>query len=60
MYTLCFTGSKRKRYKATVEKFKEYSKQLPVISRGLGAELVLVGFHEKEESVEAFRKNQPG
>ena len=40
-----------------MEKFREYSKQLPVIGRGLGAELVLVGFHDKEEAVQAFREN---
>ena len=36
LYTLCFTDTHRKRYKATMVKFREYSKQLPVISRGLG------------------------
>ena len=34
-----------------------YSNQLPVISRGLGAEQVIVGFHAKKEAVEAFREN---
>ena len=57
MYTLCFTDTKKKRYKGTMEKFREYSKQLPVISRGLVAEQVLVGFHAKEEAVQAFREN---
>jgi len=59
LYTLCFTDTKRKRYKGTMEKFRGYSKskQLPVISRGLGAEQVLVGFHVKEEAVQAFREN---
>jgi len=57
LYTLCFTDTKRKRYKATMDKFKMYSKQVPVICKGLGAEQVLVGFHAKEDAVEAFRQN---
>eukprot|EP00092_Neocalanus_flemingeri_P012935 GFUD01013934.1.p1 GENE.GFUD01013934.1~~GFUD01013934.1.p1 ORF type:complete len:748 (-),score=207.67 GFUD01013934.1:40-2010(-) len=57
MYVLCFTDTHRKRYKATMEKFKMYSKQLPIISRGLGAEQVLVAFHAKEEAVKALRQN---
>lgn len=57
LYTLCFTDNNRKRYKATMDHFKQYSKQKPVISRGLGAEQVLVGFNVKEEAVEAFRVN---
>eukprot|EP00092_Neocalanus_flemingeri_P015933 GFUD01017250.1.p1 GENE.GFUD01017250.1~~GFUD01017250.1.p1 ORF type:complete len:1654 (+),score=467.45 GFUD01017250.1:121-5082(+) len=57
LYTLCFTDTNRKRYKATMEKFKMYSKQLPIISRGLGEEQVLVAFHAKEEAVKALRQN---
>ena len=45
LLTLCFTDSQRKRYKATMEKFKIYSKLSPVISRGRGADQVLVAFH---------------
>ena len=45
--TLCFMHSKRKRYKATMEKFKIYSKSSPVISRGRGADQVLVALHMK-------------
>eukprot|EP00092_Neocalanus_flemingeri_P097510 GFUD01124274.1.p1 GENE.GFUD01124274.1~~GFUD01124274.1.p1 ORF type:complete len:456 (+),score=149.98 GFUD01124274.1:197-1369(+) len=55
LFTLCFTDIKGKRYKATMEKFKIYSKQLPLISRGLGADQVLVAFHAKEEAVTALR-----
>jgi len=57
LFTLCFTDTHKKRYKATLDMFKKYSKQPPVISRGLGLEQVLVGFHHKEEAVEAFREN---
>ena len=57
LFTLCFTDSKRKRFKATMEKFRVYSKQPPVISRGLGAEQVLVAFHIKEEAVQALKEN---
>ena len=57
LFTLCFTDSKRKRFKATMEKFRVYSKQSPVISRGLGAEQVLVVFHIKEEAVQALKEN---
>eukprot|EP00092_Neocalanus_flemingeri_P024750 GFUD01026839.1.p1 GENE.GFUD01026839.1~~GFUD01026839.1.p1 ORF type:complete len:459 (+),score=149.93 GFUD01026839.1:197-1378(+) len=57
LFTLCFADIKRKRYKATMEKFKLYSKQLPLISRGLGADQVLVAFHVKEEAVMALRDN---
>ena len=57
LFTLCFTDSKRKRFKATMEKFRVYSKQSPVISRGLGAEQVLVAFHIKEEAVQALKEN---
>merc|ERR1719318_2085895 len=56
-FTLCFTDSKRKRYKATMEKFRNYSKLSPVISRGAGAEQVLVAFHMKEEAVLALKEN---
>ena len=49
MYTLSFTDIKKKRYKGTMEKFREYSKQLPFISRGLGAEQVFVGFHANDQ-----------
>ena len=38
LYTLCFTDTKRKRYKANMDKFRMYSKQVPVICKGLGAE----------------------
>ena len=57
LYTLCFTDTKRLRYKATMERFKVYSKQTPVISRGVGKEQVLVGFHDKNAAVEAFGEN---
>merc|ERR1719341_1579837 len=57
LFTLCFTDSKRKRFKATMEKFKMYSKLIPVISRGLGADQVLVAFHTKEEAVLALKEN---
>jgi len=57
LFTLCFTDSKRKRYKATMEKFRDYSKLSPVISRGAGAEQVLVAFHMKEEAVLALKEN---
>merc|ERR1719186_1124657 len=57
LYTLCFTDTKMKRYKATIEQFKHYSKQLPIISRGLGVNQVMVGFHAKGEAVEALRAN---
>jgi len=57
LFTLCFTDSKRKRFKATMEKFKIYSKMSPVISRGLGADQVLVAFHTKEEAVLALKEN---
>ena len=57
LYTLCFTDTKRLRYKATMERFKVYSKQPPVISRGLGKEQVLVGFHDKNDAVKAFSEN---
>jgi hypothetical protein len=57
LFTLCFTDSKRKRYKATMEKFKIYSMLSPVISRGLGADQVLVAFHMKEEAVQALKEN---
>jgi len=57
LFTLCFTDSKRKRFKATMEKFSTYDKELPVISRGLGNEQVLVGFHGKEGAVLALREN---
>ena len=43
LLTLCFTDRKRKRYKATVDKFSVYGKLSPVISRWLGADQVLVG-----------------
>eukprot|EP00092_Neocalanus_flemingeri_P019000 GFUD01020585.1.p1 GENE.GFUD01020585.1~~GFUD01020585.1.p1 ORF type:complete len:459 (+),score=139.75 GFUD01020585.1:203-1378(+) len=55
LFTLCFTDLKRKRYRATIENFKIYSKHLPLISRGLGADQVLVAFHAKEEAVTALR-----
>merc|ERR1719318_12050 len=57
LFTLCFTDSKRKRYKATMEKFRVYSQLPPVISRGVGAERVLVAFHTKEEAVLALKDN---
>jgi len=57
LFTLCFTDRKRKRYKATMEKFRDYSKLSPVISRGAGAEQVLVAFHMKEEAVLALKEN---
>jgi len=57
LYTLCFTDIKMKRYKATMQQFKVYSKQLPIISRGLGADQVLVGFQVKGEALEALRAN---
>ena len=47
LFTLCFMDSKRNRYKANMEKFKIYSKLSPVISRGRGADKVLVAFHMK-------------
>merc|ERR1719186_258391 len=34
LYTLCFTDTKRKRYNATMDKFKMYSKKMPVICKG--------------------------
>ena len=37
--------------------FRVYSKLSPVISRGLGAEQVLVAFHVKEEAVLALKEN---
>ena len=40
-----------------MERFKVYSKQLPVISRGVGKEQVLVGFHDKNDAVKAFSEN---
>ena len=46
-----------KRYKATLKKFGVYSKQSPVISRGVGAEQVLVAFNIKEEAVLALKEN---
>jgi len=57
LYTLCFTDSNKKKFKATLDMFKKYSKQLPIISRGLGKEQVLVGFEDKDAAVEAFRDN---
>jgi len=57
LYTLCFTDSNKKKFKATLDMFKKYSKQLPIISRGLGKEQVLVGFEDKYAAVEAFRDN---
>ena len=57
LYTLCFTDTMKKRYKGAMDKFREYSEQLPVISRGLGAEQVLVGFHAKEEVGKNFREH---
>ena len=57
LFTLCFTDIMKKRYKATMDKFKIYSKQPPIISRGLVADQVLVAFQTKEEAVEALRAN---
>ena len=47
----------KKRYKATMEKFQMYSKQRPIISKGLGKEQVLVGYEEKNAVIEALRDN---
>jgi len=57
LYTLCFTDTMKKRYKATMEKFQMYSKQRPIISKGLGKEQVLVGYVEKNAAIEALRDN---
>jgi len=57
LYTLCFTDIKKKRFKATYDNFQKYSKQPPIISKGLGKEQVLVGFEDKQAAVEAFRDN---
>ena len=57
LYTLCFTDSMNKRYKATMDEFQKYSKKLPIISKGLGKEEVLVGFEVKNDAIEAFRNN---
>ena len=40
-----------------MEKFSVYSKQSPVISMRVGAEQVLVAFHNKEEAVLALKEN---
>ena len=45
LFTLCFTDSKRKGYMATMKRFRIQSKLSPVISRGRGADQVLVAFH---------------
>ena len=57
LFTLCFTDSKKKKFKATLDKFKTYSLQPPVITRGLGADQVLVGYQTKEEALEALKSN---
>jgi len=57
LYTLCFTDSRLMKYKATFDKFKMYSKQPPLISKGIGKEQVLVGFVDKNSAVEALRDN---
>jgi len=57
LYTLCFTDSRMKKYKATVDKFKMYSKHQPVISKGHGKDQVVVGFVDKNAAVEALRDN---
>ena len=59
LYTLCFTATMKKRYKATMEKFQMYSKQRPIISKGLGLgkEQVLVGYEEMNAAIEALRDN---
>ena len=46
-----------KKYKATVDKFKMYSKHQPVISKGHGKDQVVVGFVDKNAAVEALRDN---
>ena len=40
-----------------MEKFQMYSKQRPIISKGLGKEQVLVGYEEKNAVIEALRDN---
>ena len=57
LYTLCFTDTKKMGFKATLEKFKSYSTQVPVISRGLGKEQVLLGFPDKCAAVDALSDN---
>ena len=57
LYTLCFTDTKKMGFKATMERFKSYSTQAPVICRGLGKEQVLVGFPDKCAAVDAFSDN---
>merc|ERR1712025_1082334 len=57
LYTLCFTDSRMKKYRATVDKFKVYSKHQPIISKGHGKDQVLVGFVDKNAAVEALRDN---
>ena len=58
LYTLCFTDSMKKKFKATLEKFAPYSKVLPpVISKGEGEEQVFVGFQEEEDAIVALKEN---
>ena len=58
LYTLCFTDSKKKKFKATMDKFSAYCLDLPpVISRGVGGEQVMVGFQREEEAKRALLEN---
>ena len=58
LYALCFTDTMKKKFKATMEKFAHYSKLCPpVISRGVREDQVLVGFHDKEDAIEALKEN---
>ena len=57
LFTLGFTNSKKKRYKATMEKFKIYSKLSPVICRELGADQVLGSFHMRATGLSTANDN---
>ena len=57
LYTLSFTDSMNKRYKATMDQFRKYGKKNPIIRRGLGKEQVLVGYEDKIAAIEALRDN---
>jgi len=57
LYTLCFTDSMKKRYKATMDRFHKYGKKSPIIKKGLGKEQVLVGYEDKNAAIEALRDN---
>merc|ERR1711915_195805 len=57
LFTLCFSDIKQMKFKLTLNKFKQYSKYNPIISRGFGGDQVFVAFHQKDEAMSALKDN---